>query len=102
MDKSITVHYHSSFSNNYELKENLPLAILIDFYKGILLYVNYIHMHFVSHTLLLLTLQVDVMYKNYLEKLKNPLHSTLPARVLWTEIDRETITMGSLVYYYSK
>ena len=55
-------------------------------------------MHFVSHgALYLLTLQVDVMYKKYLEKLKSPLYSTLPARELWTEIDRETITMGSLV-----
>ena len=43
------------------------------------------------------TLQVDEMYQRYLDKLKNPLLSTLPARELWTEIDRDTVTMGSLV-----
>ena len=43
------------------------------------------------------TYQVDVMYRKYLEKLKSPLNSTLPARELWTEIDKETVTMGSLV-----
>ena len=42
-------------------------------------------------------IQVDVMYRKYMEKLKSPLYSTLPARELWTEIDRETVTMGCLV-----
>ena len=48
-------------------------------------------------SLLLLALQVEVMYKSYLDKLKSPQESTLPARELWMEIDRNTITMGSLV-----
>ena len=52
----------------------------------------YTHVRF-----LLLALQVEVMYKSYLDKLKSPQESTLPARELWMEIDRNTITMGSLV-----